>query len=107
MPGPVTARLSTGVNALIRTGAATVRHVGDVLDEVFGAGAGPRVRDPIATLEAPLRRLLDGVEAGRGTPAALVRSPDDLGPVMQGLAELELRGLIRRGPGGRYLRTMA
>jgi predicted Rossmann fold nucleotide-binding protein DprA/Smf involved in DNA uptake len=56
-------------------------------------------------LPAELARLLDGVRAGRDTVARLAGQGTAVQTVLAGLAELELRGHVRRGPGGRYLVT--
>jgi hypothetical protein len=47
--------------------------------------------------------VLDEVRAGRDTVAALAGTPQEAGSVLAALAELELRGLVRRVAGGRYL----
>ncbi len=105
VPGPVTSRLSAGTNDLLHAGAAVVRDPRDVLDLLFGADApvvpGP---DPAGDLGAPLRRLLDAVEQGRGTVAALAATPEEAEAAHRGLSLLELRGLVRREFGGSYVR---
>jgi hypothetical protein len=53
-------------------------------------------------LEPELRKVLDGVAAGQDTVAALARSPGEVPEAMVALSQLELRGLVRRLPGGRY-----
>jgi len=110
VPGQVTSRLATGANALLHDGAAVVRGGADVLDLLFsdggasrGAGAhGGGAGEP---LEPDLRRLLDAVEQGGGSLAALASTPEEASAAIHGLTELELRGLVRRGFGGRYVRT--
>lgn len=107
VPGPVTNRMSAGTNALLRDGAELVRDPQDVLDALFGPGTrvaapGP---DP-AQLPPGLRGLLDRVGGAPATPAALLRPGDDVDGVLAGLAELELLGFLRRGPGGAYVRTV-
>ena len=105
VPGPVNSRLCAGSNALLRSGADVVLGAQDVLDGLFGAGA--RVLPDPARVELPaaLEQLLVAVEAGRGTFGALVTNELDLGAVAAGLGELELRGLVRRTPGGVYIRA--
>lgn len=109
VPGPITARLSDGVNALIRHGAAPVRHLQDLVDELLGAGAElptpARAAGESPSLDPQLLRLLDAIEGGRATLAALVHAQDQIGFTLLRLAELERRGLIRREGGGRYVRT--
>lgn len=107
VPGRVTTTQSHGTNALIRDGAALVRDARDVLDLLFGAGRGAPPPDPAAGLEPRLRTLLAQVEAGRDTVGALARTPEEAHDAAVGLTELELIGLLRRDPGGRYARVPA
>jgi DNA processing protein len=106
VPGRITCATAAGTNGVIRDGAVLVRHVHDVLDalaELTGAryqtrGAGP-------ALEPGLQRLLDEIGAGHSTLAMLVGRGIDARAVLSGLGELETRGLVRRGFGGRYERV--
>lgn len=107
VPGPVTAPRCAGSNALLRDGGLVIRGAQDALDEVLGIGVataliGQRPED----LAPPLRRLLRRVEDGRDTVAALSGSPAEARDALAGLAELEVLGLLRRGPGGRYARLL-
>ncbi len=104
VPGAITSPGAAGTNSLLRDGATLVRDVRDVLDALFGVGHAPRSEDRRAeTLEPPLRALLDAVAHGRDTVSALAgASPDQADAALVGLTELELRGLVRREPGGRY-----
>ena len=105
VPGAVTSAGAAGANALLRDGATLVRDARDVLDALFGVGNAPSPdRRPLAdTLEPPLRALLDAVAHGRDTVAALAgASGDRADAALVGLTELELRGLVRREPGGHY-----
>jgi DNA processing protein len=105
VPGQVTSVLAAGPNGLITDGAHVVRSAVDVLDVLYGAGATPRAgRDPIA-LAPHLATLLEAVERGEGSPDALAVDPAAAANVLAGLTELELLGLIRRAPGGRYVRS--
>jgi DNA processing protein len=113
VPGPVSSRSSTGTNGLLHAGAAVVRDARDVLELLFGTEAPPFAEsdpdpalDPAAALDPPLRRLLESVGEGRGTLAALAGTVDEAEAALRGLSELELRGLVRRGFGGRYVRCM-
>lgn len=115
VPGPVTSRLAEGTNGLLASGAALVRDARDVLELLFGPGMVPEhvaavgtpagSHGPITPLEAPLRALLDAVEQGRGSLAALTADPARAPSVLGGLTELERRGLVRRDFGGRYVRA--
>ena len=104
VPGSVTAPVSAGSNALLRDGALLVRDAQDVLDALYGVGGAPAVRRAdVSELDPELLALLDAVADGRDTVAALAGpSPDEAARAMVGLSELELRGLVRRGAGGRY-----
>jgi DNA processing protein len=115
VPGLVTSRLAEGTNGLIASGAALVRDARDVLELLLGPGAVPdsvaaigrpghRPPAPVTALEPALRALLDAVEQGRGSLAALAADSDAAPAVLRGLTELERRGLIRRDFGGRYVR---
>ena len=107
VPGPVTSRFSGGTNTLLAAGACVVRDSRDVLDELLGPSS-PRVEDlPSAVpIEPRLRRLLDAIERGHGSLAELSTDPAATRQVLQDLTDLELRGLVRREFGGRYLRTL-
>jgi DNA processing protein len=107
VPGRVTATQSRGTNALIKDGATLVRDARDVLDLLFGAGRGAPSLDQAAGLEPGRRDLLREVEAGCDTVGALARTPEEAHQAAVGLTELELLGLLRRGPGGRYRRVPA
>ena len=123
VPGRATSPRTRGSNGLLRDGATVVLGVGDVLDAVFGAdrpagtdgggsayaagmteaeaGAGAGAR--AVGLPAELAAVLDAVAAGRDRLDALARTPGEADAAMVALAELELRGLVRRAPGGRYV----
>lgn len=109
VPGLVTAPLAAGTNALIADGAQLVRGAHDVLELLFGAAAlsllPARPDDRTAGLEPDLRALLERVGGGCDTVAALTAANGAVDAVLAGLAQLELRGLVRRGPGGRYTAT--
>ena len=105
VPGPVTSPGAAGTNALLRDGATLVRDARDVLDALFGVGnaPAPQRHHRTSTLEPPLQAILDAVAHGRDTVAALAGpSADQADAALVGLTELELRGLVRREPGGRY-----
>lgn len=109
VPGPVTAPRCAGSNALLRDGALVIRHAQDALDEALGIGVATVTTAAIAgrraqELEPPLRTLLREVSDGRDTVAALAATPAQAQAALTGLAQLELLGFLRRGPGGRYVR---
>ena len=103
MPGPVTSRFSTGTNALLATGAVLIGDVHDALDVIAAPSAPPL--PPAVPLEPRLRRLLDAIERGGGSLGELATDPGATRQVLADLTDLELRGLVRRGFGGRYVRA--
>jgi DNA processing protein len=107
VPGPVTSRFSAGTNTLLAAGAGVVRDTRDVLDQLLGPDA-PRAEDlpPPVPIEPRLRRLLDAIERGHGSLAELTSDPGATRQVLQDLTDLELRGLVRREFGGRYVRAL-
>ena len=107
VPGPVTAPRAAGSNALLRDGALVVRHAQDALDEVLGIGVATALSGRRANeLQEPLRVLLRRVEDGCDTVSELAATPAQAQSALAGLAELELLGYLRRGPGGRYVRRL-
>lgn len=124
VPGAVTSPLAAGPHVLLKAGAELVRGTEDVLDLLHGAGAhsdGPRLvlgagdapRPEARTAAAPvpadldprLARLLGRIERGEGSLAELVGDPARAFDVARDLGELEVRGLVRRAFGGRYVRA--
>jgi DNA processing protein len=108
VPGQVTARVAAGSNELLREGATLVRNAGDVLDALFGVGAGrrePHLPDP--ELEAPLQIVLDAVEVRDSLERAGMRAGLSAGGLRAALGRLEGLGLIRRDGVGGYERRAA
>jgi len=115
VPGPVLSWRSAGTNALLRDGATVIRDARDVLDLVLGIDAAAALAARVATAPAPappdlprgLRGLLAAVEDGGDAPARLAAGGGDAAAAVRaGLTELELLGLVRRAPGGRYVRVI-
>jgi DNA processing protein len=118
VPGLVTSGGSAGPHALVKVGAELVRGAGDVLELLHGAGtvvtpvvlgAGPRAKRPPAAapdLPPELATVLARIEQGAGSLAELTTDPADGLRVAAHLGELEVRGLIRRVFGGRYIRAL-
>lgn len=106
VPGRVTCATAAGTNGLIRDGAVLVRTVRDVLDalaELTGADYAPTASaDP--ELDPELAEMLEAIGAGHSTLPMLVATGLNPRAVLAGLGELEARGLVRRGFGGRYER---
>jgi DNA processing protein len=106
VPGRITCATASGTNGLIRDGAVLVRHIHDVLDalaELTGAQYAPN-HTP-ADLDPGLKDILEHVGGGHSTLAMLVGCGFDPRLVLAGLGELETRGLVKRGFGGRYERV--
>ena len=108
VPGPVTSRFSAGTNSLLAAGAGVVRDTRDVLDQLLGPSDRRAADDPPAAvpIEPRLRRLLDAIERGHGSLAELTTDPSATHQILQDLTDLELRGLVRREFGGRYVRAL-
>jgi DNA processing protein len=107
VPGRVTCAVATGTNGLIRDGAVLVRGVGDALEALAElTGHTYETSSPPGPALAPeLGALLEAIGAGHSTLAMLAAHGFNPRAVLVGLGELEGRGLIRRGFGGRYERV--
>jgi predicted Rossmann fold nucleotide-binding protein DprA/Smf involved in DNA uptake len=106
VPGRITCATASGTNGLLRDGAALVRHVHDVLDALAElTGAQYEICGAPAALDPALRQMLEQIGAGHSTLPMLVACGFDARVVLTGLGELESRGLVRRGFGGRYERV--
>jgi DNA processing protein len=107
VPGQVTSSIANGPNGLLADGACMVRSAVDVLDAIYGPGSAA-AQNAMAQAEPDLtdslRSLLESIERGSDSPDAIASSPVEVPEVMAGLTELELMGLVRRGPDGRYIR---
>ncbi|MBV9839418.1 MAG: DNA-protecting protein DprA [Solirubrobacterales bacterium] len=102
VPGRVTSPLAAGPNHLIAQGALLVRGAQDVLELLFGDGAGAAVSDDREALSPEDQRLVQAIGEGLDTIGALVRAglaPDE---ALASLSALELTGYVRRATGGRY-----
>jgi DNA processing protein len=107
VPGQVTSPVAAGPNGLIADGACVVRSARDVLEAIYGPGSQqlPFTAPSLTSkLNDPLRALLEAVERGASSVDAIAAGGGDVQEILGGLTELELMGLIRRGPGGGYVR---
>ena len=97
VPGHPTWAGAAGTNALLRDGAAVVRHAGDVL-EALGLESRPaaETESEDEVLAAMRRDAPSSVEeiAGRALPELLAH-----------LGELELTARVRRLPGSLFVRS--
>lgn len=112
VPGSPLSWRSAGSNALLRDGAQLIRSAADVVDEVIGLSADPAApREPASLrpvgLAPALLGLLEDIDGGRDSVAALAAAPRPVGSVLAGLSELELLGHVRRDLSGRYSRVRA
>lgn len=103
VPGPVGAPGSEGPHALLRDGATLVEGAVDVLTALGWGAPPPAPPVALAGAEAALYALLDGEP--RGLEALLAASGLAPGPAGAALVGLELAGLARSAPGGRWLRA--
>lgn len=105
VPGRVTSPASKGANRLLMNGARLVRSTQDVLETLYGVGglqACDQSRVPVA-LEPRLAKVLAKVGGGKDTLDKLADRDTESGQLALALAELELKGLLVRGDGGRYV----
>jgi DNA processing protein len=107
VPGSPLDWRSAGANALLRDGATVVRDAVDALDLALGVGhgLGTDAEARTAGLDPALRTLLRKVGEGRATIDAIALTPGEADAALVGLTELELLGLVQRGPGGTYQAT--
>ncbi|HLI61308.1 MAG TPA: DNA-processing protein DprA [Solirubrobacteraceae bacterium] len=103
VPGPATAPLSAAPHRLLRDGASLIATVQDALDALYGIGVVAAPRRRAARLEPPLAALLEAIAEGETEGSACARAGLGLEAGLAALARLELDGLVRRGPGGRYV----
>ena len=114
VPNRVDAPGAAGVHALIRDGAKLIESVADVLDEFPDLGlAAPEGPDAAEQPALPLRaglsaeeaRLVDALD-GEPTPLDVLasRAGLDAAKASGALTLLELKGLVRALPGGRFVR---
>lgn len=101
IPGPLTSPASAGPHALMADGAHVIRGAQDVLDILYGVGVR-RAPHTIPALEPQLRRTLQMVHGGFDTVSKLADTGIVQADVVAMLAELEVRGRVRRIDASRY-----
>ncbi|MGH7656286.1 MAG: DNA-processing protein DprA [Gemmatimonadaceae bacterium] len=103
VPGPIDAPRSAGANLLLRDGGQVIHSVDDAL-MLFGLTPRRRTKGP--TLGAVEAAVWDALEAGSATVDTLA-SRSGLPPrqTLEGVARLELNGLVRLGAGGHVARV--
>ena len=115
VPGTVLGGRNRGGHALIRDGARIVECADDIVEEIFGPSVAPVAAVDADSLTAGTTAesgsstdpLLRGMEPGHLYDLdALARASGlDASRLLPRLADLELRGLIRRMGGGHFART--
>lgn len=103
VPGRVGSRASLGPNRLVKEGAVLVRGAQDALDLLYGVKQWTPPQPDLPPLDPRLRSVLEQIGEGNDTLPKLSARRESTGAVLRALAELELRGLVVRGDGGRYL----
>ena len=104
VPGRVTSPLAAGPNALLRDGAHLADGPQQILDLVFGVGVREAAGTPAENhLDARLAAVLHRLREGADTIAALAEAGPPAPEAMAALGELELHGLVVRGPGGAWV----
>jgi DNA processing protein len=107
VPGCAVGEGNRGAHGLIRDGAKIVDCADDIVEELWGLGAGRRRSDVTdsesATCGDP---LLDAMEPGEGYDLGALARLSGLGPaaLLPRLTDLELAGRVRRAGGGRFMR---
>jgi DNA processing protein len=98
VPGPIDSPRSAGANLLLRDGAQLIHSIDDAL-MLYGLSRGRRDEGP--TLGALETAVWDALAAG---PAPMELLTDRAGltvrQVLEGVARLELTGMVRQQPGG-------
>lgn len=102
IPGRLSSPASRGTNSLLMGGAQLIRDPQDALDLLYGVGAHSDPT-PAIEIEPELQRVLERVGAGADTLAKLTAHNNEPDHTTQALVQLELRGLLLRGDGGRYV----
>lgn len=101
VPGPAGAPRSRGPHGLLKEGACLVENVHDILDELALDSL-----DSSATLEespGPPSQLLEVIGGGAHTVDEMAeRTRRKTEEIWVDLLDLEVRGLVVRGPGGRF-----
>jgi DNA processing protein len=110
VPGPITSRTSVGCNRLIQQGAKTVLCAADILEELKLPSTG--LREIGVALSTPAPRVppidLTGLQLTlwnrmtiepQQVDALVASAHTRPAEVLGALTELELRGLVRQGPG--------
>ena len=102
VPGSILGSRHRGCHGLLRDGARLVETAADVLEELGSAAPRPSSAEPID--HDPLLLLL-GTEGDSDLDVLAGRTGLAVAVLLQRLLSLELAGLVRRAPGGRFVRV--
>ena len=113
LPGRVDHPLSRGTHRLLREGATLVEEPDEIVRDLLGqhsapdgCAAGAAVDIEQLQLGSLERALVEALQGETLSAAELVeRTRHETVPVLATLVELELRGLVVRGPGGLWRRS--
>jgi DNA processing protein len=95
VPGPIDSPRSAGANLLLRDGAQVIHSVDDAL-MLFGLTAGRKAER--ATLGAVEAAVWDALADGSATVEAVAdRTGLAVRSALEGIARLELNGMVRQG----------
>jgi DNA processing protein len=107
VPGGITSPCSVGCNRLIQSGAKLVIGVRDILDEYGIVVPHPSGGEPTDLTDAE-RRVWEALADEERHVDHLAETVGFApGATLAGLTDLEVRGLVRRGPGSLYGRSVA
>ncbi len=104
VPGSVLSERHRGSHTLLKSGAALIETADDVL-QALGLAGGPGAAPGSAGVQDPLLALMDAGESC-SLDALATASGCDVATLLPRLLELELEGLVRRLPGGRFVRSV-
>jgi DNA processing protein len=107
VPGHIETEASEGPHTLIANhDARLIGSSRDVLDLIglpaSAASVGDRSDEERLQVTEPQREILARIAAGDDTAAAIATSGIPPADILKGLAQLELMGWIRQGPGGQF-----
>jgi len=115
VPGEATSSRARGSNQLLRSGAAVVNGVEDVIEELFGVGSRPAAEQEAdgdsyseseGIEEDPVTKsVIQAVEAGLGIDGACLSAGLPVNEVRAILSRLEDAGQVRRDALGAYTRA--
>ena len=103
VPGSVLSERHRGSHTLLKAGAALVETAADVL-QALGLGTGDCAAPGCASACDPLLALMEAGES-YALDALAAASGGEVAALLPRLLELELQGLVRRLPGGRFVRS--